>query len=555
MFIAYKPNTLTWGCSKSSISRHCERSEAIQSVDFQKIASGYRPRNDVVTDFLNSPMKLLLIDYFMKQQFFLLPLLLIISWQSLLAQGDYTLTIERESDCLSPCTIATKNNEIIAVLNRFGTENGISELIRIDVNGNITDSLIFSSMPNKFYKILQIGTSIHEGTYFGLGWQWNDTDASRYLWIFEFDDNFNVQREHIIDTLDDAPLFAQFRHWNNHYFIGIFIQRMDATDVTYLYRVSESCELLKKVSVPLPEEPNTGASFPIFYIRQIPETSYFLTNRSLNDFQTAVMDDDLNYLYIIQSTILPNQNPEIWFPLDLEFFNDTEFIRSGKIEKKPSDYRDLLAVKKMDTASGNETKVRKFGYEGFEQGRGCHPGASKTLAIQPDYFFAGGFAFRPYSPDNYPNYDNFIMSYAFNYDLDSLWATNIGNDAYYVLYYISPTPDGGCVLAASRYDWRKGDKKRSAFIVKLPKPDFVSIPHVENPNSLAIIFPNPGSNIFLIQTEFARFTLQLYDLQGQLLLTQQNRKEVDTEKLPSGCYIYRIIAENGEATSGKWVKK
>jgi hypothetical protein len=45
----------TWGCSKSSISRHCERSEAIQSVDSQEIASGYHPRNDVVTDFLNSP--------------------------------------------------------------------------------------------------------------------------------------------------------------------------------------------------------------------------------------------------------------------------------------------------------------------------------------------------------------------------------------------------------------------------------------------------------------------------------------------------------------------
>ena len=92
-------------------------------------------------------------------------------------------------------------------------------------------------------------------------------------------------------------------------------------------------------------------------------------------------------------------------------------------------------------------------------------------------------------------------------------------------------------------------------IAKIPKPDFTSIPQVEKPTSLATIFPNPGSHHFLIQTELIRFTLQLYDLQGQLLLTQQNRKEVDTEKLPSGCYIYRIIAENGMATSGKWVKK
>jgi hypothetical protein len=116
-------------------------------------------------------------------------------------------------------------------------------------------------------------------------------------------------------------------------------------------------------------------------------------------------------------------------------------------------------------------------------------------------------------------------------------------------------PDGGCVLAASRYDWRKGDEKRSAFIVKLPKPDVTSIPDIENNPKEITVSPNPGSNRFLIQTELAHFTLQLYDLQGRLLLTQQNRKEVNTEKLQPGCYVYRIVAENGEATNGKWVKK
>ena len=32
---------------KTLFSRHCERSEAIQNIEFQWIASGYRPRNDV----------------------------------------------------------------------------------------------------------------------------------------------------------------------------------------------------------------------------------------------------------------------------------------------------------------------------------------------------------------------------------------------------------------------------------------------------------------------------------------------------------------------------
>ena len=490
----------------------------------------------------------------MKKQLFLL-LLPLISWQILLAQDGYTLTIERDSDCVPTCVIATEDNEVIAVINRFGTETGISELIRIDASGNITDSLIFSSMSNRFYRIIQIGQSIHEETYFGLGWQWSDSeDSHRYLWVFEFDGEFNIHWEEVIDTINASPTFAQFRHWNNHYFIGIFIQEMGASGTTYLYKATKFGELLKKVAIPFPEEPSPSSANPVFYIRQIPETSHFLMNRHLIDFYTAVIDDDFNYLYTIQPTIYPNQNPNMRMALDLEFFNNTEFIRSGRIEKKQSDSRMLLAVKKMDTASRNDAQIRKFGYEGFEEGNGCHPGAFKALAMHPDYFFVGGFAYNFPSP--YSNCDNFIMAYAFNYDLDSLWSTNIGNDAYYVLYYVSPTPDGGCVLAASRYDWRKGDEKITAFIVKLPKPDFPteSIPETDNSKPFVSVFPNPGNNVFLIQTELTNFTLQLYDLQGQLLLTQQNRKEVDTGKLPSGCYIYRIIAENGMTANGKWMK-
>jgi len=385
-----------------------------------------------------------------------------------------------------------------------------------------------------------------------IGWQWTDFEGDRYLWIFEFDDDFTIQWEQIIDTLDQSPTLTQFRAWDQHYFIGTYIEHFSGY-YAFLYKVTEYGELLKKVSVPSSEEPTAGLDSPIYYIRQIPGTSHFLMNRFITDAQTALMDDDLNYLKTLQWTIYPNTNPHIRRALDLEFFNNTEFIRSGRIEKVQYDYRQLLAVKKMDTASNDDAKIRKFGYEGFEEEWGCYPGALKTLAMHPDYFFAGGFAFRSSSTTNYPEYDNFIMAYAFNYDLDSLWATNIGNDAYYLLYYVSPAPDGGCVLAASRYDWRKGDEKRSVFIVKIPKPNFTSIPYVENPQAFASVFPNPGSNRFLIQTDLTHFTLQLYNLQGQLVLTQQDRKEVNTEKLPPSCYIYRIIAENGATTSGKVV--
>ena len=44
--------------SKSSDSRHCERSEETQYVDYQWIASIFHSRNDVVKDFQNSLRKI-----------------------------------------------------------------------------------------------------------------------------------------------------------------------------------------------------------------------------------------------------------------------------------------------------------------------------------------------------------------------------------------------------------------------------------------------------------------------------------------------------------------
>jgi len=87
-------------------------------------------------------------DYFMKKFLLLLLFLPVISWQNLLAQSDYTLTIEREGVAASYCAIATENNEVIAVIRRYG-EDGTAELIRIDANGNIIDSLVFSPPTNQ----------------------------------------------------------------------------------------------------------------------------------------------------------------------------------------------------------------------------------------------------------------------------------------------------------------------------------------------------------------------------------------------------------------------
>jgi hypothetical protein len=241
-------------------------------------------------------------------------------------------------------------------------------------------------------------------------------------------------------------------------------------------------------------------------------------------------------------------------PPDCEFIDNTQFVVVRRNPGTSSGPRSLVMTK-VDISSENILATKHFGYETFEQGLGML-GVHKSLALQKDYFFVFGASSLQFAPTPVLEFDNNLFLYAFNHELDSIWSIHFDFDAYYWPFSIAATPDGGCVVGATRYDWHTGEENHfcDAFVMKI-KPDITSIPHIENPQPLVSVFPNPGNNSFLIQTELTRFTLQLYDLQGQLLLTQQNQKEVDTEKLPSGCYIYRIIAENGAATSGKWVKK
>ena len=88
--------------------------------------------------------------------------------------------------------------------------------------------------------------------------------------------------------------------------------------------------------------------------------------------------------------------------------------------------------------------------------------------------------------------------------------------------------------------------------------EFPDLDAVEENDSDKVVYPNPGSDFFVVLTEAGETLLVVYDLAGQKVYEsrcQGNATTVATQDWPSGMYFWRLSGSSAPTKTGKWIKK
>lgn len=128
---------------------------------------------------------------------------------------------------------------------------------------------------------------------------------------------------------------------------------------------------------------------------------------------------------------------------------------------------------------------------------------------------------------------------------------------------LKATSDGGCIIAGQFWNYveEPNNNFTRAFhsvVKKFPPEAFDGIDEAhDNGLKVAVAFPNPGNNQLNIRTTLPDSHIEVYDINGKLIhnvLITDLITSINTEKWPSGTYFWKVISDNNEAESGKWVK-
>ncbi|MDZ7742516.1 MAG: T9SS type A sorting domain-containing protein [Bacteroidota bacterium] len=190
----------------------------------------------------------------------------------------------------------------------------------------------------------------------------------------------------------------------------------------------------------------------------------------------------------------------------------------------------------------------------------CQLGEPLDYKNKDSIFIGGATNFWPY-------YWAEIPTWYFVIQTDSLlnirWERFIGGDAHLMVEKLIATNDGGCLLAASRYDYLHSNEPQTDIqIIKLNENGQL-VNQDENilvKSTEAIIYPNPGIHSLNIRLarQYKEFSFELYSISGKLVLSETYKsiqENINAINLKAGTYIYRIYNKKGLFESGKWIKK
>ena len=160
---------------------------------------------------------------------------------------------------------------------------------------------------------------------------------------------------------------------------------------------------------------------------------------------------------------------------------------------------------------------------------------------------------------SFPEYYCYVYIAKLDTNLNLINEKYYGGDASYNVYSLTATQDGGVAVGGYKYDYQvNNNHEGDAFIFKTDGNLTVGL----NENNIApfhsvLIFPNPSKNYFNIRTTSNNSQFVLFDEYGRQILSEHIynlNTEINTCKVSSGIYFWKLIKNETLVDKGKWIK-
>ena len=490
-------------------------------------------------------------------------ILLIITMLSLYfnmyAQYTFEEIISRPENQIINSVIEDSNGNYIMVgrIRNIETNQYNGYLLKIDNTGNLIQEQFIN--PGNAISSLFFNIHFFNNHYHILGTELLEYPNISKLWYLKLNLNLEIEDEKFLAI----PNSRWFSYMNSildsdtNFVLTGYTTRIDTNNNgntfnnndVFFYKLNLGGDSINSVfytsDVPL------HFSFDIIE-KQDSSKYYAFVSHFTNIFGTSGQRLTLNKDFeIIDIDSIPLQVYDFYSP---SYFNQNKILICGKRGAEPPNNYALNVLSITD--SGELVNYNTFKKNTYRD----HPAMYNGVNKNENNIYVGGTSNFDYSNPFYSTFDSWFHLIKIDSDITPIWEYWYGGDAYYVLYSILATNDGGCLMVGCRYDYETQDQERDIYIAKVNSDGLIVwTQEIPMGKQVTTVFPNPGTNRLNIKTNNKQLDFELINISGQVLISQivnSNANTINTESIKSGIYFYRLFDKKNETIeTGKWIKR
>jgi hypothetical protein len=431
----------------------------------------------------------------------------------------------------------------------FAANDFKTQLFKIDKYGEILYEKVINTH-SSIYTINKI-IDLENDYYLCFAFQKVDLDSSSFFTVLKIDSDFNIIWEKKYLSPFYSIGYYNIEKFNtDYYIIGNGARSNNGLYENFSYRVNaEGDTVCSKIY------PGSGIVVPFAIIPYLGHEAFKVFVRGYHQ-QTNTMGQIMIIDTLLEMIDLKGIPSDVFSYNDAKYFNNSHYLLSGKktmYNSSPQD--DQLAIMIMDT-SDVMIDIKYFGAPDTLD----YPSVFENLSFtDTNSIFYGGTKNTIYT--TFPPIPSWFIINNLKSNLDLNWQKFYGGDAYYQMWTMIATTDGGCLMAGTRYDYLTQNNERDIFIIKVDANGLVTGVNDEPPLIPvhdAILYPNPATENVTIEFSqlYTSATLQLMDISGKTVFRSQltsNRQTIDISAFPAGTYVYTIFNQKGLEETGKLV--